>query len=141
MKNRRFIFHDMLSSGMSRFIFLVALGISAVGGGIFWFRLDRDLRAVGIYRILLEQNNCVLGSYLLTGPYWIILIFLAGVVGGGIMASNVAGPVPRIKAWVDMWLQGKTLTELKVRKGDKFWYLTRLINEWYQKTRPSSDQS
>jgi len=95
--------------------------------------VDRNLFAVQLNVQVMESLDNDLGAFLLSFSFRCFLIFLAALFAGGLIAVKIVGAGHRIIRWLEHWEDGKSPAELKVRTGDKFWYLAKLLNTWYRK--------
>jgi hypothetical protein len=119
MNLRRGFFHPVMFHRRGRFIFLWYVSAALLASAALWWQLDVLLVSAGIS----------------TGPHWLMsgVFRAAAVVGCALFASAVtapalSGPVQRIELWLEERRSGRSKV-LRVRSGDAFETLIRLLNE------------
>lgn len=136
MAQPRFLYHPILANRQSIRIFIIFFFLSIVIGVFFWVYVDQALQQADA-DILTLTNNGIL-SVLLSHHFRYALIFAAAFLGGAFTATVVVGPVKRIETWLKDWEFGHRMAPLRVRQGDKFTMLVKLINELHQRITTKS---
>ncbi len=123
MKIAKIFFHPILLHRRTRLIFIWYVTSSLVTSAILWWGLQNLLTDAGA------------GSVLFTGkvfsrPLFRALVVLAsGLFATVITAGALVGPVHRIEEWLTGKNRLLSSRSLRVRPGDPFETLIRILNE------------
>ena len=135
----RFVLHPVLLNKKSRHIFYWFLAVALLVGGLIYWRFNTILKDIGVYGTTVNGDFNWFLTVLLSPHFKYSLVLGAAVLAGSLTAHHVVGPVRRIENWVRDWEAGRSVGELRVRKGDKFSSFVRMVNELRQKLTPSKD--
>jgi hypothetical protein len=127
MSARRVLISPLYLHRRSRLLWLWYVLSAAAASAVLWWRLDA---AAG--------GN--LPSTFFTFP-WVraAVVIAAGLGATAVTAASIAGPVGRIEDWLALRRAGGRARPLRVRSGDAFETLIRLLNEMHAKTATASE--
>lgn len=133
----RLIMHPIFENKRSRLIFIIFAAISFGIGITCWIQISRTLEEAGLTRqfSMIQENTWA--RVLLSNYFQAALILVSAVIGTGLTARHVVGPIKRIEQWLGDWNNNLNPFPLLVRKGDKFSHLVDILNKLYaQSNKP-----
>ncbi|OVE76110.1 hypothetical protein BVX98_06425 [bacterium F11] len=133
MPGSRFVLHPVLLNKRSRLIFIWFLMVSILIGGAIYWKFQQILSQADVLNDLRTTPLKWYLSVLLSPHFKVTLVLASAALAGAITAHYVVGPVRRIEQWIKDWKSGLTISELRVRQGDKFTTLVRILNDLHAK--------
>jgi hypothetical protein len=129
MRAGRLLLHPVLLNRRSRSLLLWYLLSSCVTSLLLWWRLGQLAAASGVDLSAAALGAPPLGRVLLA-PYVRVLVAIASAgIATGITAIAIVGPIRRIEEWLTAWERGLDIRPLRVREGDPYETIMRLLNE------------
>lgn len=133
MARQRLIFHPVFTSKRSRILFFCFLVEAIVVGGGVWWHLSLILKEANIPLNTIQANSHWILNVLLSVHFKYAVIFISAIIAGGFTGHLVVGPVKRIENWARNWQAGHKISKLRIRSTDKYFPLSRLLNELREK--------
>jgi hypothetical protein len=131
-RQHRFLFHPVFSH-MSRIVFTTFLSAAFLYGGGLFVMMRRCLAANGVFITVYQPW---LLELVMSGWFAVCFIFTVGLLAAVITSHYIKGPVERIQDWLLHWQAGNRPSLLRVRVGDPYEKIIRLINELTERISP-----
>jgi len=129
MNTARLLLHPVMIHRRSRAL-LFWYAISAAGLTAFlWWRLDQLVAQAGMSLADVAAGAPPLGKFLYQPYMRTVIVFFSALVATGLTAISIVGPIRRIEEWLAAWEVGLNVKSLKVRGGDQYETMIRLLNE------------
>lgn len=129
MNAGRLLLHPVMIHRRSRaLLFWYAISAAALSA-LLWWRLDQMTAQAGLSLSDAAAGAPPLGKFLFQPYMRTVIVVLSASMATGLTAISVVGPIRRIEEWLAAWEVGLNVRPLKVRGGDQYETMIRLLNE------------
>jgi hypothetical protein len=134
----RFFLHPVLLNRRSRWLLFWYVLAATVTSMILWWRLEQLAYEAGISLSDAAAGAPPLGQFLLAPYMRAIAIVFSACIATALTSMVIVGPVRRIEEWLGAWESGLDVRAIKVRDGDPYETMMRLLNEIHMKAVKAS---
>jgi hypothetical protein len=125
----RLLLHPVMIHRRSRaLLFWYVLSATALSA-LLWWRVDQLTAQSGLSLAKAAAGAPPLARIFFQPYFRILIALLSAALATGITAISIVGPIRRIEEWLAAWEVGLKVNPLKVRVGDQYETMIRLLNE------------
>jgi hypothetical protein len=138
MNIERFFLHPVLLNRRSRWLLFWYVLAATITSLVLWWRLEQLAYEAGIPLSDAAAGAPPLAQFLLAPYMRAIAIVFSACIATVLTSMVIVGPVRRIEEWLAAWEAGLDVRPIKVRDGDPYETMMRLLNEIHLKAVKAS---